>query len=137
MHILNHLVPAQCFRLLLFYPDAERVIWMRSGNSELAYCTHDCMIISSISERIKLLPFFYVKNKLYNVTVLVITTLAVSISFSIAPATLPITAIIAGIFFYFITAKIKLFIIWLWVFYRKLKHSYFPYFTGEDIRKNI
>ena len=42
MHILNHFVTAQCFRLLLFYPGAERVIWMRSGNSELAYypCLH-------------------------------------------------------------------------------------------------
>ena len=37
MHILNRFVTAQCFLLLLFYPDAERVIWMRSGNSELAY----------------------------------------------------------------------------------------------------
>ena len=37
MHILNHFVTAQCFLLLLFYPDAERVIWIRSGNSELAY----------------------------------------------------------------------------------------------------
>ena len=30
MHILNHFVPAHCFLLLLFYPDAERVIWMCS-----------------------------------------------------------------------------------------------------------
>ena len=37
MHILNNFVTAQCFLLLLFYPDAERVIWMRSSNSELAY----------------------------------------------------------------------------------------------------
>ena len=37
MHILNHFVPSQCFLLLLFYPDAERVIWISSCNSELAY----------------------------------------------------------------------------------------------------
>ena len=37
MHILNHFVTAQCFVLLLFYPHAERVIWMHSGNSDLAY----------------------------------------------------------------------------------------------------
>jgi hypothetical protein len=30
---------------------------------------------------------------------------------------------------------IFVFIIWTWVFYRKLKHSYFPYFTGEIWRK--
>ena len=28
-------------------------------------------------------------------------------------------------------------IIWLWVFYRKLKHSYFPYFTSEDMKKYV
>ena len=39
MPILNHFVTAQCFLLLLFYPDAEHVTWMRSGNFELAYTT--------------------------------------------------------------------------------------------------
>ena len=38
MHILNHFVTAQCFLSRLFYPDAERVIWICRGNSELAYC---------------------------------------------------------------------------------------------------
>ena len=37
MHDLNNFVPAQCFLLLVYYPDTERVIWMRSGNSKLAY----------------------------------------------------------------------------------------------------
>ena len=37
MHILNNFVTAQRFVLLLFYTDVERVISMRSGNSELAY----------------------------------------------------------------------------------------------------
>ena len=31
MHILNNFVAAQCFLLLLFYPDAERII---SGPAE-------------------------------------------------------------------------------------------------------
>jgi hypothetical protein len=28
-------------------------------------------------------------------------------------------------------------IIWTWAFYRKLKHSYFPYFTSAIWRKNV
>ena len=38
MHILNHFVTAQCFLLLLFYPDAERdqrVIWILDAQWQL------------------------------------------------------------------------------------------------------
>ena len=28
-------------------------------------------------------------------------------------------------------------IICLWVFYRKLKHSYFPYFASDDMKKYV
>ena len=34
-------VLAGCYFPTAFYPDAERVIWMRSRNSELAYCSRN------------------------------------------------------------------------------------------------
>ena len=37
MHILILPVSATCYSSNAIYPDAERVIWMRSANSELAY----------------------------------------------------------------------------------------------------
>ena len=37
MHILIFPVPATCYISTANYLDAERVIWMRNGNSELAY----------------------------------------------------------------------------------------------------
>ena len=37
MHAIMFVVLAGCYFSTAFYPDAERVIWMRSGNSELAY----------------------------------------------------------------------------------------------------
>ena len=37
MHASMSVVLAGCYFSTAFYPDAERVIWMRSRNSELAY----------------------------------------------------------------------------------------------------
>ena len=37
MHILIFPIPATCYISTANYLDAERVIWMRSGNSESAY----------------------------------------------------------------------------------------------------
>ena len=38
MHPLMQIVSAQCYFSTAFYTDTERFIWMRSRNSELAYC---------------------------------------------------------------------------------------------------
>ena len=38
-------VLAGCYFSTAFYPDAERVIWMRSRNSELAYTMRQCVNI--------------------------------------------------------------------------------------------
>ena len=37
MHALMFVVLTGCYFSTAFYPDAERIIWMRSRNSELAY----------------------------------------------------------------------------------------------------
>jgi hypothetical protein len=37
MHFLIILVWAICYTSTAIYPDKERVIWLRSGNSEFAY----------------------------------------------------------------------------------------------------
>ena len=38
MHASMSVVLAGCYFSNAFHPDAERVIWMRSHNSEPAYC---------------------------------------------------------------------------------------------------